>query len=711
MLEDDILNEIKKNEENKDKNEIVEVDENEEITNTQYDLPEVTDPDNTKKKKKKEKRAKGPSKWSKLSKKQKIIIIVCIILVVIIIVAVLLWFFVFNKDKEEPTRPEEPIVIVEKDNYRYEDGWLVFLDSEDNELGEYECTNKDEELCYVAYYSNEDDFDVNKQVYENGVPIDFRSDILLDNYVFVYDNTTREDGNLKLYNITDKEVMDEYALVKEVSETNVIVKDADDNYGILTFSEDGVENLVDFDYDYLGYILESDAFVGANNNNYVLIGLDGEDVSRNIPGEIKNFDGANISVVIDGDYYIYNYQGVRQNEETYDYIRFVSNYIIAADNRRLYVFDSEVAPMTMDGIRISSNDYNTKLIFNDDLVQTGKEVAFDAYVNGNTLRIDYDDEEYVTINLNEGKFSKTQEYYSYMQGKLYFYSDAEKTELLGSYACNYANEVTDTTTELTNCFIAKESNVFQDSDSEVTLGYLPIYNERFIFITDTSRPNANDNIILYDLNLSKNLATYKEVDAKYYNGERESIVNFVETAGTIALAKNTSDSYGLINITSNSVTGLIAFRDSDSNATNTRAYGLNGNIVMQRSDGTYHLYDTKGNEITENIDTKNEIVDYKGDYILVKSGSNYLIYNLEGTIVSSEYSYIIMEDSYYITVDSSNKVGVFTYSSDTNLAENLDIVIDGKDYASEIKYGVNRSVLVLTYTYNGNNHVVEINLG
>ncbi len=710
MLEDDILNEIKKNEESENKNEIVEVDENEEITNTQYDLPEVTDPDDGKKKKKKEKKAKGPSKWSKLSKKQKIIIIVSIVLVIIIIVAVLLWFFVFNKDEEEAKRPEEPIVIVEKDNYRYEDGWLVFLDSEDNEIGEYECTNKDEELCYVAYYSNEDDFDVNKQVYENGVPIDFRSDILLDNYVFIYDNTTKEDGNVTLYDIEAKETKDEYALVKEVNETNVIVKNADDEYGVLTFSDSGVENLIDFDYDYLGYILDTDAFVGANNNNYVLIGLDGEDISKNIPGEIKNFDGTNISVVIDGDYFIYNYQGVRQSEEAYDYIRFVDTYIIAADNKRLYVFDSEIAPMTMDGIRISSSDYNTKLIFNDDLVQTGKEVAFDAYVNGNTLRIDYGEEEYVNINLNEGKFSKNQEYFSYMQGKLYFYSDAEKTELLGSYACNYANEVTESTTELTNCFIAKESNIFEDSQEEVSLGYLPIYNERFVFITDTSRPNANDNIILYDLKLSKNLATYKEVDTKYYNGASETIVNFVETAGTIALAKNTSDSYGLINITSSNVTGLIAFRDSDSNATNTDAYGLDGYIVMLRSDGTYHLYDTKGNEITEKIDTKNEIVDYKGNYILVKSSNNYLIYNVDGSIASSEYKYIYMEDSYYITVDSSNKVGVFTYDSDTNLAENLNIVVD-EDSVSKIEYGTSRGVLLISYTYEGSTHSISINLG
>ena len=698
MLEDDILNEIKKDEENK--NEIVEIDENEEITNTQYDMPEVTD--NSKKKKE-----KRPSKWSKLTKKQKIIIIVSIILVVLIIVGVLLWLLVFKKDdKVENKKPEEPVVIVENDNYRYEDGWLVFLGENDEELGEYECTNKDEELCYVAYYSNEDEFDVSKNVYENGIPVEFRSDIILNNYVFIYDDTKQEDGNILLYDIANKETMDEYALVKEVSEDKVIVKDLEDNYGVLTFDEDNIDNLIDFDYDYLGYILESSAIVGANNNNYVLINLEGSEVSKNIPGEIKTFDENNISVEIDGDYYIYNYEGIRQNEEEYDYIRFVDSYVIAADNKKLYVFDKDVDNMTMEGIRISSNKYNTELIFNDELVQTGKEEAFDAYVNGNTLRIEYD-EEYTDINLNEGKFSKTQEYYSYFQGKIYFYKDASKTEVLGSYACEYANDVNDTTTELTNCFIAKESNIFKES-SEPTLGFMPIYNERYVFISDTSRPGANDNIILYDLKNNKKLATYKEVDAKYYNNENK--INFVETAGTIVLAKNTSDSYGLINIESSDVNGIIAFKD-DSGNTNTKAYSLNGNILIQRSDGTYHLYDTKGKEITENIETKNEIVDYKSDYILVKSADNYVIYNLDGSIVSGEYKYIAMENTYYITVDSSNKVGVYTYDlGNVNIVENLNIVIDGKDCANELKYGLNGNVLVLTYTHNGNNEVIEINL-
>ena len=275
MLDDDILNNVKDEEENnKAENEIVEIDENEEITNTQYDLNEVTEDLKKDKKKKKE---KGPSKWSKLTKKQKIIIIVCGILLLLIILILILYFLVFkNAESNDSNEDDEPIVIVEKDNYRYEDGKLIFIDEGKNELGSYECSNKDEDLCYVAYYSNEDEFDIEKQVYENGVPIDFRSDILLNNYVFIYDNSESENGQIQLYNIKNEEVIEDYLLVKKVSDDQVIVKNEDEEYGILKFSVDEVKNIVDFDYDYLGYILETDYVVGANNNNYVLLDLEGE---------------------------------------------------------------------------------------------------------------------------------------------------------------------------------------------------------------------------------------------------------------------------------------------------------------------------------------------------------------------------------------------------------------------------------------------------
>ena len=714
MLDKEILKDVKDDQEAS--NEIIEIDENEEINNTQYDLNEIEDDDKNKKNKKdnKEKKIKKESKWKNLSKKKKIIIIVTIIVLLVAVVGVLLYFFVFKRDNANNNDNKEPLVIVENDNYRYEDGTLIFIDENKNELGKYECTNKNENLCYVAYYSNEDEFDVPKNVYENGVKIEFRSDILANNYVFIYDNTKREDGNIILYNMADEEKVEDYSLVKKVNNDYVIVKNLDNEYALLKFESDKITNAIDFDYDYLGYISDSKYIVGANNNNYILLDMDGSEITKNIPGEIKNYDDKNISVKIDGDYYVYNYQGIRQNEEEYDYIRFVDSYVIAAKSKKLYAFDSEMNPLNLDGIRISSSKYNTELIFNDDLYQTGKEEAFNASLLDNKIMLEFDDE-IVYINLNEGNYNKDKEYISYFQGKLYFYKDADKKELLGSYACSYANSIDNTTTSLTNCYLAKESNVISGS-KDINLGYLPIYNERFVFIADTKNPNANDNIVLWDLKQNKKLATYKEVDAGFYSNEKD--INFVETGGTIVLAKNTSDSYGLINIESNTVTGLIGFKyyydnDETSEAFNNDVVKLLGdNLLFKISDGTYHLFDKKGNEITEGLTTKNEIVDYKDNYLLVKSNDNYVIYKLDGSIVSNEYKYIILEKNYYITVDKNNNVGVFTFAKgNVNLAEGKKIVIDGKDCANEIKYGVNGSVLVLTYTYGGQKQVVEINIG
>ena len=134
--------------------------------------------------------------------------------------------------------------------------------------------------------------------------------------------------------------------------------------------------------------------------------------------------------------------------------------------------------------------------------------------------------------------------------------------------------------------------------------------------------------------------------------------------------------------------------------------------MFKRSDGTYHLYKPNGTEITKDFETKNEIVDYKGNYILVKGTEEYTIYDLSGPIIKSS-KYIILEDAYYITVDKDNKIGVYTFAhGDKDIAKDLDLYIDGKDYANEISYGLKSgNVLTLTYTKDNEKEVVEIYIG
>ncbi|MEG1150405.1 MAG: hypothetical protein RSE17_03860, partial [Bacilli bacterium] len=130
MLEDEILEEIEKN--SGSNNDIVMEGVSED---TLYDGVKVE----SNEKPKKEKKVKKESKWSKFSKKKKIIIISIIVFLILLISGVLLYIFVFKKDE---VIEEKPNVIVEKDNYRYENGTLVLLDN-DKEIGTYECKNKD----------------------------------------------------------------------------------------------------------------------------------------------------------------------------------------------------------------------------------------------------------------------------------------------------------------------------------------------------------------------------------------------------------------------------------------------------------------------------------------------------------------------------------------------------------------------------------------
>ncbi|MDE6285143.1 MAG: hypothetical protein K2M17_05300, partial [Bacilli bacterium] len=540
MLEEEILEEIDKKEE-ETSNEIVEIDEN--SNTTIYDLKEIqlennNNSNNKKTEKKKKEKNKKKFKWSDLEKKQKIIIIVSVVVVLLLLVGLLLYFFVFKKDeKVEEKKPEEPIVIVEKDNYRYENGKLIFVDKSKKDLGSYECENKDEELCYVAYYSDEDNFDIDRHVYEDGTTIENRSDIMNDRYAFVYDNAKKENGSIKLYDFEEEKEVGTYKLVKEVTSDKVIVQDEKEKYGIIAFAENGTEKMVDFKYDYLGYILSSKNIVAKNNLNYTLLDMEGKEVTKNIPGEIKNFNDKYLSVLVDKTYYIYDYKGVKANNTAYDYIAFKDSYVIGAESKKLFIFDQSMNPLNLDGIKISSSNYNTTITFDENKKQIKKDEAFKISTTRDKLTITFDEEEKV-INVHEGRLSSKEEYINYFDNTLYFYSDKEKTNLLGSYTCKNPNVLDASSTSLNNCYIAKEKLLLNrnlETKAE-NLGYIPIYNSRYVFIQDNSTANSDDNIILWDLKQNKQQANYAEVDAGYY--QKDGVINFIDTANTLIMAKN-----------------------------------------------------------------------------------------------------------------------------------------------------------------------------
>ena len=224
------------------------VERNKAVEDTLYDEDkvEVTNDEIVVSPNKKNKKPKNKFSFKKLTKKQKIIFIVSISLILIAIVFVILYFAVL-KPKKAPKKDNTPSVVIEKDNYIYNDGTLTFLSKEHKKLGNYECENKDEEKCFVANYANENNTDLPKYLDENEEVLNRRSQIYNDNYVFVQDGEV-----IYLYDISKKEKIGEYKLIKigETQKKVVAYKDKDDKYGLLDLTNEN-KNLTNTLYDYI----------------------------------------------------------------------------------------------------------------------------------------------------------------------------------------------------------------------------------------------------------------------------------------------------------------------------------------------------------------------------------------------------------------------------------------------------------------------------
>lgn len=665
MLEEEILEEIEKN--NTSSNEIVEVDACEE---TLYDMEQVK----VETLKNKPKKNKKECFWKKLSKKNKIIIIVVGSIFLLAIIALLLYFLVFKKE-EEKTTTREPEVIIEKENYRYKNGSLVFLDDNDKEIGTYECNNKDEKSCYVVNYSTEDEFDVTKKIKEDYSEIEYISEIFNNQYAFVYDNKD-ENGNIILYDMTSNEVIDEYKLVKKVTDELVILKDTNDKYGVINlFGE--LENTVKFECDYIGYIDEKENLIARKDGKSLLLDMEGAAVSDSIKGNIKNFDNKYISIENDGTYYIYNYEGIVVREMEISHIAFKEGYVFIADGKNLYTFDSDMNPLNLEGIKLKNSDYNTTIIFDENLREKERKEAYYVTINVDNISIETEDD-IELVNVYEGKLNSKYDYVSYYDGILYLYKDEDKTEEFATYKCNNLNVVTSESTEFENCFVAKESALLNRGTDTSNIGYLPVFNERFAFIKDNQNVSVEDSILLWDFETNKKKATYTSVDTGYYKNNNS--VNFVTTASTLVMAKNTSGSFGIINIESNDVASVIKFKNDNIN--NESIKYLNDNFLVKRTDGSYYLYDNTGKELAS---SDQEILDYNTEILLLKNKSDkYSISTIAGKVIGSNFDYVELKKEYFVGI-TGRVINVYKYEENAKGLIETEVKITKESYSDSYR--------------------------
>jgi hypothetical protein len=631
--------------------------------------------------------------WHKLTKKQKIIIIA---IIAVVLIGIIVFVLVKGKKKE----PVKPSVIIQEENYRYEDGKLIFLDQSKKEIGSYECTKRNQDECYVAYYNIEEDLDVDRYLTEEEKPFLKRSKIYDSNFVFVIDGSEV----VNLYNINTKSIDGKYDSIKEYKD-NYIIVNKDDKYSVLEFKEGKANTVLSEDYSFIGYLGVDDSLIVKDKNGYGIIDVDKTIRVGRITDAIK-FYGK--KYIVTDKYKLLDFSGKSIETPAADFITLKDNYVLLVKSSKLFVFDEGLKPINVEGIELSSSDYlKTIIVKEDGTIEETKE-AFSFTASESNINIKVDENEY-NFNPVESIINNSLEYINYIDGTLYFYKEKDKKTQIGKYTCNNQNHVSNSDEVYDECFIAKETKLI-NRNYENEAGYLPIYNERYVFIADQSSVSDNKNIVFYDLKQNKVLSNYLEVDAGFYNTEKT--VNVATATDVIAIAHKPNSSYIAFLLNSKGVQPIVR---NENNASSISF--LKDNILAKYENGTYHLFKTTGEEITKNIsDLKSEIVEYRDHYIVVKNADKYQIYNVDtGKVVSDEFVYIALYGTYYVAINSSKELNIYNYiSKDKLLCQN--ILIDGAGEYKDSYYiryvsSTNVTVTVNTspkreYVFNGSDEFV-----
>ena len=567
-------------------NEIIEVD-NDKSKNEDANI-EILDAVKKEEKKPKKNKKSIKEKWDELTKKQKTIIIVISIVVLLLIIGLILYFTVFRKTESD--KPKEKPVVVEKDNYRYEDGKLIFLDKSEKEIGTYECKNKNSDKCMVAKndYST-DTFERIISVDENDKEIEKTSQIYHDNYVFVKDGE-----DIVIYDIKKGESDLKLKTIKTYGTDDLaVVEDDNSKYGLMEIKSTGYEYLIKPNYDNLGIInTELSYLIAKDKDKTYIIDTSDKKISSAFSSNIMSVNKNYVVISNGSSYSLYNYSN-KELLSGYDYIGLHSNLISLVNSKKLYLRDNELNKLYEDGIRLDSTDYVKKYVYDKDnrLVETKK--AYEVTINNDEISVTIGDKTQ-TLNLVEGKVSSNLKYMNYFDGKIYFYRDEEKKDLLGTYTCTNKNNLTDKDPSLNKCHIYTEK--------ETTSG---IYNNEYVFIYDNYTSN-DGKIYLYDLKTSKTKGTYSKIefiDSKALDSEVKQIyTNSLFVKATSATGANKGN-LGVIEITSEKATGKVSF--------NYKSIELSNNYyILVDKDNSYSLYDSKFNPVNERFDELKTFTNY-----------------------------------------------------------------------------------------------------
>lgn len=292
-----------------------------------------------------------------------------------------------DKDKEKEEKPTVTVKVI------------AFYDANNSLLAKYSCQNK---YCgFISPIIDDDNYSLT--YYKDGTNEEIRP--INNRYAFIYDNNSDDKNEIILYDFVDHKVINNYQAVKNygtVIENDLfLVKDVNNNWGIISLTNEEVEQLVPLEYNYIGIVsnfdsesgtLTADRFLVLKNNKWGIIDTNNALLSAYLEEPVITYTGLYLETKVNSFYKIYNYSGdVILPDDNYLHIAITGKYIefVTSDNK-LFIYDPETSKVIGSKIALRKTDFSSSAIF----PPYSTEI-----VNGNIEIKVYTDQQYGTYRL------------------------------------------------------------------------------------------------------------------------------------------------------------------------------------------------------------------------------------------------------------------------------------------------------------------------
>ena len=140
------------------------------------------------------------------------------------------------------------------------------------------------------------------------------------------------------------------------SASYIIAKNKNNKYGVLKINESSATALYNFEYDKIEHL--KNYFLAKKDNKTFLLDYNGNKVTKEFDGQIRNYNGNYVKILNKNKYYIYDFNGKLIFEDGYKYVELYDDLVaLVDDSNQLTIKDYKNNILINEILKLSSDTY------------------------------------------------------------------------------------------------------------------------------------------------------------------------------------------------------------------------------------------------------------------------------------------------------------------------------------------------------------------